>query len=122
LRDIYVNKHPNTLPQRLQLECGISQPALFIKRSTVKKIGAVNKDLHYCMDYEYWIRCTKVGLSFAFIPEYLSIARYHIDNKTYGMRGHSYQEVCEMLKDHFNYFSAAWLMRYTEYLVEGLSR
>jgi hypothetical protein len=71
------------------------------------------------MDYEYWIRCIKNGIHFAYLDEDLAHARYHIANKTYGMRGKSYAEVCEVMKEHFGYVNHIWLRRYAEYLVEG---
>lgn len=119
LRDVYVNKNPASLPWRLQQEDGILQPALFMRRSVVEKIGPLRNDLHYSMDYEYWIRCVKAGIKFAYIDEDLAVARYHISNKTYGMRGNSYLEVCDMLKEHFGYVNHMWLKRYAEFLAEG---
>lgn len=119
LRDIYVNSNPQSLPLRLQSECGISQPALFFRRSIIEKIGLLAQELHFCMDYEYWIRAVKYGLKFVHIPENLSIARYHITNKTYGQRGNSFYEVCTMLKKHYGYVSSPWLKRFAEYRTQG---
>jgi FkbM family methyltransferase len=119
LRDVYVNKNPASLPWRFQQEDGILQPALFMRRSVVEKVGPLRNDLHYSMDYEYWIRCMKAGMKFSYIDEDLAVARYHINNKTYGMRGKSYLEVCDMLKEHFGYVNHIWLRRYAEFLAEG---
>ena len=119
LRDVYVNKDPASLHWRFQQEDGILQPALFMRRSVVERAGPLRNDLHYCMDYEYWIRCLKTGMSFAFVDDVLAVARYHSNNKTYGMRGKSYAEVCDMMKEHFGYVNHVWLMRYAEFLTEG---
>jgi len=119
LRDVYINKKPESLPWRLQQEDGILQPALFMRRSVYEKVGAFRNDRHYCMDYEFWIRCIKDGVRFAYVDENFATARYHISNKTYGMRGHSYAEVCDMLLEHFGYVNHLWLSRYAEYLAEG---
>ena len=120
LRDVYINKDPSTLNWRFQQEDGILQPALFMKRKVIEKIGPLRNDLHYSMDYEYWIRCMKAGLKFAYVDECFALARYHINNKTYGMRGNSYHEVCKIMKEHFGYVNHMWLKRYAEFLAEGL--
>lgn len=35
----------------------IPQPAVFIRWSAVQQCGVFNQNLHYVMDYEYWLRC-----------------------------------------------------------------
>lgn len=119
LRDVYINKDPSSLHWRFQQEDGILQPALFMRRSVVERVGPLRNDRHFCMDYEYWIRCVKAGMKFAFVDEDFAKARYHNNNKTYGMRGKSYAEVCDMMKEHFGYVSYVWLKRYAEFLTEG---
>ncbi|NKB82226.1 MAG: glycosyltransferase [Nitrospirales bacterium] len=119
LRDVYINKNPASLNWRLQQEDGILQPALFMRRSVIDRVGPLRNDLHYCMDYEYWIRCVKAEVKFVYLDVDLAIARYHDNNKTYGMRGKSYYEICDMLKEHFGYVSHVWLKRYAEFLSDG---
>lgn len=119
LRDVYINKDPSSLSWRFQQEDGILQPALFMKRSVIERVGPLRNDLHYCMDYEYWIRCVKAGMKFVFLDENLASARYHSNNKTYGMRGKSYSEVCDMMKEHFGYVNHVWIKRYADFLAEG---
>jgi glycosyltransferase involved in cell wall biosynthesis len=119
LRDAYVNIYPETLPWKLQEECGILQPALFMRRSVIDRVGKLSASLHFSMDYEYWIRCTKAGVRFAFVDDVFAIARYHNQNKTYGQRGKSYAEVALMLTRHFGYVHNKWLRRYAEFLCDG---
>lgn len=119
LRNVYINKDPDSLVDRLQHEDGILQPALFMRKTVIERVGMLRKNLHYSMDYEYWIRCMKEGMKFVFIDDNLAIARYHSANKTYGMRGKSYEEVCEMMKEQFGYVNHIWIRRYAEYLAEG---
>jgi FkbM family methyltransferase len=119
LRDVYINKFPDTLSWRLQQEDGILQPALFFRRDILDAVGYLTENLHFCMDYELWIRCVQKGLKFAYIDNNLSVARYHINNKTYGLRDKSYQEVMEMLHNRFGYVNHIWLRRFAEYLSEG---
>ena len=119
LRDAYINSDPASLIWRLHQEDGIMQPALFMRRSVIERVGPLRGDLHFSMDYEYWIRCVKAGVRFAFIDSDLAIARYHLSNKTYGQRGSSYGEVCRMTKEHFGYVNHIWVRRYAEFLAEG---
>jgi len=119
LRDVYINKNPDSLHWRLQQEDGILQPALFMRRSVIEDVGELTGSRHYCMDYEYWIRCVAAGKTFAYIDESFALARYHNNNKTYGQRGNSYAEVCDMLVKHFGYANHVWLQRYAEFLSDG---
>lgn len=119
LRDAYINNDPDSLTWRFHQEDGIMQPALFMRRSVVERVGPLRNDLHFSMDYEYWIRCVKAGIRFVFMDSDFAIARYHLDNKTYGQRGSSYSEVCKMTKEHFGYVNYMWLKRYAEFLSDG---
>ena len=118
-RDVYINKDPESLSWRFQQEDGIFQPALFFRKSIIEKIGLPSKYLEYCMDYEYWIRAMKAGIKFRHVDRNFAKAYFHVDNKTYGQRGKSYEQVCEMLFTQFSYVNHIWLKRYAEYIVEG---
>lgn len=120
LRDVYINKDPKTLGWRLQQECGILQPALFMRREVIERVGLLTKHLHYCMDYEYWIRCIKKKIRFTYLDENLACFRFYNSNKTYGSRGKSYSEVCDMLQQHFGYVNSRWLKLYAEFNIENL--
>lgn len=119
LRDVYVNKDPSSLHWRFQQEDGILQPALFMRRSVIEDVGELTASRHFCMDYEYWIRCVHAGKTFAYVDQNFALARYHSDNKTFGQRGKSYAEVCDMLMSHFGYVNHNWLKRYAEFLSDG---
>lgn len=119
LRDAYVNESPETLPWRLHKEVGILQPTLFLRRSVIEQIGVLSEDLNFGMDYEYWIRATKAGLKFAFLPKNLAYGRYYEDNKTLGKRGESLRELCDIVKQQFGYASVEWIRRYAEFKVEN---
>ena len=118
IRDAYVNESPESLSWRLQKEVGILQPTLFLRRSVIEKIGVLSEELNFGMDYEYWIRATKAGLKFAFLPKVLAYGRYYEDNKTLGKRGESLRELCDIVNKQFGYGSVEWLKRYAEFKVE----
>ncbi len=58
----------------------ISQPATFWRREVVEEIGYLDEDLHYAMEYDYWLR---IGQRFRlwFIPKYLARFRIHPSSK-----------------------------------------
>jgi len=117
LRDAYVVSNTQQLPWRLHKEVGILQPATFIRRRLIEKIGILREDLNFCMDYEFWIRAQKSGAKFKFIDKTLACARYYSDNKTMGARDKSLREVIEMLKENFKYAHIDWIRRYAECLL-----
>jgi glycosyltransferase involved in cell wall biosynthesis len=60
----------------------LSQPSVFIKMDTVRRVGSFNAKISNSMDYEYWMRLWKQGTKFKFIPAVLSSTRIHGDSKT----------------------------------------
>jgi glycosyltransferase involved in cell wall biosynthesis len=65
----------------LRDRCGICQPTTFMRLETVAAVGYLDSELHYCMDYDLWLRLAaryEVGQ----IPAYLACTRLHADCKT----------------------------------------
>ena len=54
----------------------INQPAVFLRKSLVKKVGLLNPAYHYAFDYDYWLRCLQHSLP-AKIPNNLTVFRVH---------------------------------------------
>ncbi|QOJ13930.1 MAG: glycosyltransferase [Planctomycetia bacterium] len=66
--------------------CGISgaligQPATFWRRRLNDAIGGFDVDLHYCMDWDFWVRARQVG-PFAQAESFLAEFRVHGSAKT----------------------------------------
>lgn len=59
----------------------IPQPAVFLRVSTVKKIGLFNEQLQFAMDYEYWLRVFTQFGSPVFLDETLTNFRIHGTSK-----------------------------------------
>lgn len=66
--------HYNVEPPgpRLKEGCIISQPSCFFRRSAYGAVGGLNRDLHYVMDWDLWLRLYETGAHFEFIAEPLS--------------------------------------------------
>jgi glycosyltransferase involved in cell wall biosynthesis len=88
------------------------QPATFLRRSVVERHGLLDTKLHYCMDYEYWLRLGKAGVRFAFVERTFAAARMYPENKT--LRGGSIRaaEIVNMLKGKVGFVPDSWLLEY----------
>lgn len=58
----------------------ISQPSTFWRARALNDFGYPDENLHYAMDYEYWLRLYSKYPPL-FIPEYLSMFRIHHQSK-----------------------------------------
>lgn len=59
----------------------ISQPATFWRAKALNDFGFPDENLHYAMDYEYWLRLYS-RYPPLFIPEYLAAFKIHPHSKT----------------------------------------
>lgn len=50
----------------------ISQPSCFVRRAAVDAVGGVDRDLHFVMDWDLWVKLYKSGYSFHRIDTALS--------------------------------------------------
>lgn len=58
----------------------IAQPSCFFRTSMVPP--AVREDLHYCMDYDLWLKLAARGVIFHYMPEVFSRYRLHDESKS----------------------------------------
>ncbi len=87
--------------QRLAETCFICQPTVFIRRHVFEEIGPLDINLHYCLDYEYWM---KVGKRFRIghMPEFLATLRLHSAAKTVAKRKEAHQELFSTVQRHYS--------------------
>ena len=119
LRDAYVMQNPAEMSWRLAKEVGILQPATFISKKLIDKIGPVDRDLQFCMDYEFWVRAHQSGAKFLRLNRPLARARYYADNKTLGQRDRSIIEVIHMLKRRFGFAHYQWVKCLADFQING---
>lgn len=58
----------------------IIQPSTFWRKPVMKKLGFFNESLHYCMDFEYWMRIIE-KYPLHILPNHFSLFRIHGNSK-----------------------------------------
>ena len=85
-------------PERLTETCFVCQPATFFRRRVVERWGELDSGLHFCMDYEYWLRLQQSGARFAYLRRRLAGSRLHSETKTLGQRVAVHTEINHMMR------------------------
>lgn len=95
---------------RLLDTCFICQPATFWRRSVHEQFGYFDEDLHFAMDYEFWLR---VGTHkpFHYLDRSpLASTRLHDDAKTISSRVACHEQAFEVVRRHRpDYLPFAWM-------------
>lgn len=98
--------------QGLKERCFICQPAAFIRRRALERYGVLDETLHYCMDYELWLRFGMAGAVFAHLPEKLAGSRLYLETKTMGSSIAVHREINGMLRATIGVVPDTWLASY----------
>lgn len=106
-------------PARLMDTCFICQPALFFRRRVIDLNGLLDETLHYCMDYEYWLRLAHAGVRFAYLPEKLAGSRLYAENKTMSSAIAVHREINQMFLRRFGKVPDGWLYNYAYVVVRS---
>jgi glycosyltransferase involved in cell wall biosynthesis len=61
---------------------GLSQPEVFWTKSIYDKIGGIDDNGQFAMDYDLFFRFIRAGAKFKFIKKHLSALRFYKDTKT----------------------------------------
>jgi glycosyltransferase involved in cell wall biosynthesis len=107
--------------QRLAYECFICQPATFFRRAAFQEVGGLDPSLHYCMDYDLWIRLGR-RFRFAHLPEVLARSRLHIDSKTLGRRRQVFPEIIRTVRRHYGFVPFSWALGHMDFLFNRSER
>jgi len=103
--------HPWSFEHLLK-DCYISQPAVFMRRHLIDRVGPFDESLQFCMDYEYWVRMGKMGVELIYISTFFAGARVHEKAKTMSCAPAMQYEVILMLLRHLGNVPARWYLTY----------
>lgn len=93
----------------------IQQPSCFFRRSLLERVGLLDEDLHYVMDWDLWIRFSvDKGL---YVDDYLSCNRTYGENKTQSGQWPRWREIRRMIQ---RYTPARWPPVLTLYGLEAM--
>jgi glycosyltransferase involved in cell wall biosynthesis len=109
--------------ERLKEVCFLCQPAVFFRRRIVDEAGLLDEALHYCMDYDYWLRLGK-RTPFARIRKGFAGSRMYRENKTLGSRVPVHGEINDMFLRKMGHVPDKWIYAYAHAIVEerGMTR
>jgi len=78
-----------------------AQPACFFRRRVIEKIGYLNQELDWSMDYEFWLRAANEKMVFYHMPEVLAQFRLHSGSKSVSQHNLITQQFFESYWAHF---------------------
>jgi len=81
----------------IRTENGICQPACFVRRSAMERVGGLSTSLHYVMDWDFWVRLYNNGSRFHFLATPLAAVTQHPQTKTLSGAALRYQEIGDLL-------------------------
>lgn len=118
--DLIINKYPTEAWNVDQLKniCYLCQPAVFFRRKILEKHGYLNENLHFCMDYEFWLRLADKNVKFYFLDEILAGSRLHPNTKTLGSRIQVHKEIIKVFKKRYKKIPESWIASYAIALTE----
>jgi len=105
-------------PDRLREECFLAQPAVFVRRRVIERVGLLDEGLHYAMDYDYWLRMVNTGMRVVHLPRVLAKCRLHGEAKTVIGGLPLAREVFEVQRRHSDGVSENAIRRYVRELVQ----
>ena len=100
---------------RLIRECSIPQASCFVRRDAVARIGKVNPDLHFTMDWDLWIRLFKSGAKFYYLRKPLSAIRVYPGTKTTSSARARFSEIRRHLTENVGFLEALRTMIYVRW-------
>lgn len=99
--------------ERLLEICYFCQPAVFFRRRVIERFGAIDERLHFCMDYEFWLRLAQNGVKFLHLKgEFLAGSRLHESTKTLSQRPKIHDEINEMMLRRFGRVPDQWVFNW----------
>jgi glycosyltransferase involved in cell wall biosynthesis len=103
--------------ERLRETCFLCQPTVFIRKAALEKAGYLDERLHFCLDYELWIRLARLGEPI-YLNRYLANSRLYETNKTLGQRRRFHWEIAGMWKRVEGRVPTSWVFGLAHAIIE----
>ena len=81
-------------------ECVVNQAGCFWRRNMMDIVGLLNENLHYSMDYDYWMRMLLAGGKFMRLGDTLALFRLSSGSKTVGQTTNMALEGLEVINSY----------------------
>jgi glycosyltransferase involved in cell wall biosynthesis len=89
--------------------CFIQSTSTFLRRSIISSGHLVDLRYKVCMDFEYYLRLSRLGYRFSFIPEALAGFRWHGVNTSTRLTERRLQERVEIQREILQQMRRPWL-------------
>ena len=116
-----IGRYPTVSPYRAEMfeqECGICQPAVFMRREAFAEAGQLDPRRNSCFDYDLWIRMARKH-HFLAVPEVMAASRMHRENDTLANRKRVFQHNISLLREAYGYVPVNWVYGYLSFLRDG---
>lgn len=100
--------------------CYIQSTATFLRRKIIEAGHLLNIDYRICMDFEYYVRLSRLGYRFAYLPEPLAAFRWHGANASAVQTGRRREERLRVQREHLQLIGRPALQR--EWILDSLCR
>jgi len=92
------------------------QPGSFYSKGALIKAGYLNENLHFCMDWDLWLRILKIGEA-QFIPHIMGKLRVHPEAKSSNKNISNLKESYRVFISHGGSYFSKWFLKYTFYFI-----
>lgn len=120
-KGLHINEHNKILykypwvpfdRKKMFYHCIICQPTAFIRKHVMEEIGGVDEDLHFCMDYDLWLRISD-KYTIGWIEDYLASSRLHDACKSVtSLIDVGFPEILKTSLKHFGTVANEWLLHF----------
>lgn len=86
--------------KELTKNCFICQPACFVRRTAYERVGGLNPNLNYTMDWDLWCRLSESGAKFGYLRKPLAAVRYYQGTKTLSGDKERFREIYRIEKKY----------------------
>ncbi len=111
-----LQQSPFTIPHLLERSI-LEQPATFFPLILFEKVGGIDERYHNSLDYDLWLRMTRLGAGLSFINVDLAITRIHSLTKSTRFQRRAVYEALQSLWKNYGVLPDPWLKKLITALV-----